>query len=248
LIEVEGLMKRRGDVEILRGVTLKVTRGDVAALIGPSGSGKSTLLRCLNGLESFEAGSVRVDGTHIDATARPRARERTLRQVCTRVGMVFQAYHLFPHRTVLQNVTEGPIFVLGLSRAEAEARAERLLERVGLCDRKDDRPRNLSGGQQQRVAIARALAMEPRAMLFDEPTSALDPRMTGELLALLCDLARDGLTMLVVTHEMSFARRLAGTVHVLGAGRVIESGPPEQVFDAPREEATRHLLAEVRKG
>jgi polar amino acid transport system ATP-binding protein len=247
LIEVEGLVKRRGEVEILRGVTLKVGRGEVSALIGPSGSGKSTLLRCLNGLESFEAGSVQVDGTRIDPTARPRAREATFRQVCRRVGMVFQAYHLFPHRTVLQNVTEGPIYVLGLGRAEAEARAERLLERVGLCDRLNDRPRNLSGGQQQRVAIARALAMEPRAMLFDEPTSALDPRMTGELLSLLSSLARDGLTMLVVTHEMGFARRLAGTVHVLGAGRVVESGPPEQVFDAPREEATRHLLAEVVK-
>ena len=155
------------------------------------------------------------------------------------------SYNLFPHRSVLENVTEGPIHVLKMPRAEAEDRATRLLDRVGLRDRLSARPRELSGGQQQRVAIARALAMEPRAMLFDEPTSALDPRMTAEVLAVMADLARDGLTMLVVTHAMRFARRLATTVHVLGDGLIVESGPPEQVFDAPRTEATRRLLAEV---
>jgi polar amino acid transport system ATP-binding protein len=245
MIEVDGLVKRHGSVEVLRGVSLRVARGEVAVLIGPSGSGKSTLLRCLNGLDMFDTGSVIVDGLRLDATAPARARDATLRQVCRRVGMVFQAYHLFPHRTVLENVTEGPIYVLGMRRAEAEARAERLLDRVGLRARMHDRPRQLSGGQQQRVAIARALAMEPKAMLFDEPTSALDPRLTVEVLAVMSDLARDGLTMLVVTHAMNFARRLAQTVHVLGNGQVIESGPPDQVFDAPRMEATRHLLAQV---
>jgi ABC-type polar amino acid transport system ATPase subunit len=245
MIKVEGLVKRHGQVEVLRGVSLSVAKGEVAVLIGPSGSGKSTLLRCLNGLESINGGSVIVDGIRVDATASARARDATLRQICQRVGMVFQAYHLFPHRTVLENVTEGPIHVLGMPRIEAEARAERLLDRVGLRDRMNDRPRQLSGGQQQRVAIARALAMEPKAMLFDEPTSALDPRLTIEVLAVMSDLARDGLTMLVVTHAMSFARRLAQTVHVLGNGQVIESGPPDQVFDSPRMEATRHLLAQV---
>jgi polar amino acid transport system ATP-binding protein len=159
--------------------------------------------------------------------------------------MVFQAYNLFPHRTVLENVAEGPIYVLGMDRAEACARAERLLDRVGLRDKLAARPRSLSGGQQQRVAIARALAMEPLAMLFDEPTSALDPRMTAEVLAVMADLARDGLTMVVVTHAMRFARRLATTVHVIADGVIAESGQPEQVFDAPRTEATRRLLAEV---
>jgi ABC-type polar amino acid transport system ATPase subunit len=245
MIEVDGLVKRHGSVEVLRGVSLRVARGEVAVLIGPSGSGKSTLLRCLNGLEMFDTGSVIVDGLRLDAMAPAKARDATLRQVCRRVGMVFQAYHLFPHRTVLENVTEGPIYVLGIPRAEAEARAERLLDRVGLRARMHDRPRQLSGGQQQRVAIARALAMEPKAMLFDEPTSALDPRLTVEVLAVMSDLARDGLTMLVVTHAMNFARRLAQTVHVLGSGQVIESGPPEQIFEAPQMEETRYLLAQV---
>jgi ABC-type polar amino acid transport system ATPase subunit len=245
MIEVLGLIKRHGATEILRRVDLHVTRGEVAAIIGPSGSGKSTLLRCLNGLETFQAGSVVVDGLRIDADGPPSARESTLRQVCRRVGMVFQAYHLFPHRSVLENVTEGPIHVLKLDRATAEARAERLLDRVGLRDRLHARPRELSGGQQQRVAIARALAMEPKVMLFDEPTSALDPRMTSEVLAVMADLARDGLTMVVVTHAMRFARQVANTVHVLGNGVIVESGTPDQVFGSPREEATRQLLAQV---
>jgi ABC-type polar amino acid transport system ATPase subunit len=245
MIEVEGLVKRHGSAEILRGVGLSVSRGEVAAIIGPSGSGKSTLLRCLNGLETFQAGSVVVDGLRVDSSSPTKAREACVRQVCRRVGMVFQAYHLFPHRSVLENVTEGPTYVLGMERAKAEERAECLLDRVGLRDRLSARPRELSGGQQQRVAIARALAMEPKVMLFDEPTSALDPRMTAEVLAVMADLARDGLTMVVVTHAMRFARRLASTVHVICDGLIVESGPPEQVFDAPRTEATRRLLAEV---
>jgi polar amino acid transport system ATP-binding protein len=245
MIEACALVKSFGSSEILRGVSLSVARGEVAAIIGPSGSGKSTFLRCLNGLETFQSGSVTVDGLRIDGGAPTRDWARTHRQICRRVGMVFQSFNLFPHRTCLQNVMEGPIYVAGQSRQAAEQTARKLLDRVGLSDRLHAMPRELSGGQQQRVAIARALAMEPRAMLFDEPTSALDPRMTAEVLAVMADLARDGLTMLVVTHAMQFARRVASTVHVFGEGRVIESGPPEQIFEAPVEEATRTLLAEV---
>ncbi|WP_435011760.1 amino acid ABC transporter ATP-binding protein [Tundrisphaera lichenicola] len=245
MIEALDLVKRHGTLEVLRGVTLRVTRGEVAAIIGPSGSGKSTFLRCLNGLESFQGGSVTVDGLRVGSDTPARELPRLNRQVCLQLGMVFQGFNLFPHRTVLQNVTEGPTQVLRLGRLEAEDRARRLLGRVGLMDKLDARPRELSGGQQQRVAIARALAMEPRAILFDEPTSALDPRMTAEVLAVMTDLARDGLTMLVVTHAMKFARQVAHTVHVFGEGRVLESGPPGQIFEDPLHEATRALLNET---
>jgi polar amino acid transport system ATP-binding protein len=245
MIEVNDLVKRHGPLEVLRGVTLSVARGEVAAIIGPSGSGKSTFLRCLNGLETFQGGAVAIDGVRLESgTPRPE-RERWLGRIRHEVGMVFQSFNLFPHRTVLQNVTEGPVYVRGLSRPEAEERAVRLLDRVGLGDRLGALPRQLSGGQQQRVAIARALAMEPQAILFDEPTSALDPRMTAEVLAVMTDLAHDGLTMVVVTHAMHFARQVAHTVHVFGEGRVIESGPPCQVFEDPHQEATRLLLSEV---
>jgi ABC-type polar amino acid transport system ATPase subunit len=245
MIEAVDLIKRFGDVEVLRGASLRVAAGEVAVLIGPSGSGKSTFLRCLNGLETFQNGSVSVDGISLRAGMPPSEREPRLHQIRLRLGMVFQAFHLFPHRTVLQNITEGPVHVLGLDPREAEARARRLLDRVGLADRLRAMPHELSGGQQQRVAIARALAMEPRAILFDEPTSALDPHMTGEVLAVLSDLARDGQTMLIVTHAIPVARHVAHTVHVFHAGRIIESGPPAQVLDAPHEEATRLLLAEA---
>lgn len=245
MIEVDGLVKRHGAVEVLRGVSLRVGPGEVAVVIGPSGGGKSTLLRCLNGLEAFQAGSIAVAGHALDASASNRARARTLGLVRRRVGMVFQGFNLFPHRTVLGNVIEGPVQVLGLPRCEAEARARALLDRVGLGSRADARPRELSGGQQQRVAIARALAMQPDAILFDEPTSALDPRMTAEVLAVMTDLARDGLTMVVVTHAMRFARQVAHTVHVLAEGRLVESGPPDAVLEAPRHEATRLLLSET---
>jgi polar amino acid transport system ATP-binding protein len=218
----------------------------VAAIIGPSGGGKSTFLRCLNGLERFQGGSVVIDGERLVAGVPEREREAILAGVRRKVGMVFQGFNLFPHMDVLRNVVEAPIHVLGLGRAEAEARAGALLERVGLGDKLRAMPRQLSGGQQQRVAIARALAMQPEAILFDEPTSALDPRMTAEVLAVIADLARDGQTMLVVTHAMPFARQLAHTVHVFGGGRVIESGPPAQIFEDPRHEATRLFLAEAR--
>ena len=246
MIEVVDLVKRYGSTEVLRGVNLAVSRGEVATIIGPSGSGKSTFLRCLNGLETFQSGCVTVDGQRLDGQSRSADWTRIHRQVCRRVGMVFQSFNLFPHRTALQNVMEGPVYVLGLKVAEAEERARRLLDRVGMLDRLHAMPRELSGGQQQRVAIARALAMDPQAILFDEPTSALDPRMTGEVLAVMTDLAADGLTMIVVTHAMQFARRVAHTVHVFGDGRVIESGPPGQIFDDPQQEATRNLLASVR--
>jgi ABC-type polar amino acid transport system ATPase subunit len=245
MIEVTELVKWHGAIEVLRGVNLTVARGEVATIIGPSGSGKSTFLRCLNGLESFQSGSVMLDGLRIDANSRSANWARLHRQVCRRVGMVFQSFNLFPHRTALQNVMEGPVYVSGVSPEVAEHQARRLLDRVGLSDRLHAMPRQLSGGQQQRVAIARALAMEPQAILFDEPTSALDPRMTAEVLAVMTDLAKDGLTMVVVTHAMQFARRVAHTVHVFGEGRVIESGPPAQIFEDPHQEATRNLLSVV---
>ncbi len=244
MIETFDLVKRHGALEVLRGVSLRIEPGEVAVIIGPSGGGKSTFLRCLNGLERFQGGTVCVDGLSLSAGTAPRAREALLKQVRLRVGMVFQSFNLFPHRTVLDNVTEAPIHVLGLDREQAEARARLLLDRVGLADRLLAMPRQLSGGQQQRVAIARALAMGPRAILFDEPTSALDPRMTAEVLSVMTELARDGQTMVVVTHAIRFARQVAHTVHVFGDGRVIESGPPDQVLESPREEATRLLLAE----
>jgi polar amino acid transport system ATP-binding protein len=247
MIEVEGLHKRFGSVEILRGINLTVERGEVAAIIGPSGGGKSTFLRCLNGLERFQAGRVQIDGLRLGAQGETSPTEwaRVHRQVCRRVGMVFQGFNLFPHRTAIENVMEGPVYVLGLEHDRAEERARRLLDRVGMSDRLHAMPRQLSGGQQQRVAIARALAMEPQAILFDEPTSALDPRMTIEVLAVMSDLAGDGMTMVAVTHAMHFARRVAHTVHVFGDGRVVESGPPEQIFEDPQEDATRMLLSNV---
>jgi len=245
VIEVVDLVKRHGTIEVLRGVSLTVSRGEVAVIIGSSGSGKSTFLRCLNGLEPFQSGSVAIDGIRLTSQSRSGDWARLQREVCRRVGMVFQSFNLFPHRTALQNVMEGPVYVLGLPAALAEERARRLLDRVGMSERLHALPRQLSGGQQQRVAIARAMAMEPKAILFDEPTSALDPRMTAEVLAVMTDLAGDGLTMVVVTHAMHFARRVAQTVHVFGDGQVIESGAPSQIFDDPHQEATRSLLSAV---
>jgi polar amino acid transport system ATP-binding protein len=244
MIDVQNLSKRYGPLEVLRGVCLGVRRAEVAAIIGPSGSGKSTFLRCLNGLETFQKGMVSIDGLKLDD--RSITEPTTLRAIRLKLGMVFQGFNLFPHRSVVQNVTEAPVHVLGVSREQAESRARTLLERVGLGDKLNAMPRQLSGGQQQRVAIARALAMEPEAILFDEPTSALDPRMTAEVLAVMTDLAREGQTMIVVTHAMHFARQVAHTVHVFGDGKIVESGPPDQVFDSPREEATRAFLWETR--
>jgi len=245
VIEAANLVKRHGGTEVLRGVSFRVAPGEVAAIIGPSGGGKTTLLRCLNGLETWDEGSVTVDGLRVDASTRPADRSRTFRRVRREVGMVFQDFHLFPHRSVLENVTEAPRRVLGLDRDQAEARGRRLLDRVGLLGKLDANPRQLSGGQRQRVAIARALAMEPRAILFDEPTSALDPSMTAEVLAILRDLARDGLTLVVVTHSLAIARQVAQTVHVLNDGLIIESGPPSTLFDQPSHPTTRRLVQQA---
>jgi ABC-type polar amino acid transport system ATPase subunit len=243
MIEVRGLHKSHGRHEVLAGVDLTVGQGEVAAVIGPSGGGKSTLLRCINGLECFEQGVVQVG----DVCLGPGPCEpRTLQTLRRRVGMVFQQFHLFPHLSVLENVMAGPLYAQGRRREEAEPEARALLERVGLCARAQARPEQLSGGQQQRVAIARALAVRPEAILFDEPTSALDPRMAGEVLRVMEDLAREGqTTMIVVTHAMSFARRAATTVHVMDGGRVAESGPPGRIFEAPETAITQGFLTEA---
>ncbi|MBI3461584.1 MAG: amino acid ABC transporter ATP-binding protein [Planctomycetes bacterium] len=243
MIRVENLVKRHGAVEVLRGVTLEVCKGAVAGIIGPSGSGKSTLLRCINALEPFDAGRIAVDSVVLEAGQSAKAPASLLRQLRRRVGMVFQQFNLFPHLTALENVMCGPLYVLRMPRPEAAERARALLARVGLEDKVHQKPATLSGGQQQRVAIARALANEPEAILFDEPTSALDPRMTAEVLAVMADLASTGQTMLVVSHAMAFVRRSAQTVHVLDEGRMVESGPPAQIFEDPQQAATRELLA-----
>ena len=242
VVTVRGLETRLGGKTVLGGIDLEVRRGEVVAIIGPSGSGKTTLLRAMNYLTPFAAGEVEIAGHRL----RPGMNERTdaaaLRAVRTRVGMVFQSFHLFPHFTALGNVTEAPRHVLGLTPAAAEARARALLERVGLAAYGDASPHTLSGGQQQRVAIARALAMEPVVLLLDEPTSALDPRLVGEVLAVVADLAAAGQTMVIVTHEIGFARRVADRVVVLAGGRIVESGTPEEVLERPRAAETRALL------
>jgi len=245
MIEVRDLVKNYSSLRVLDGISLSVQRGEVAAVIGRSGGGKSTLLRCINGLENFQHGEVRVDKITLRPSESSIESSEGLRQLRQRVGMVFQQFHLFPHLRVLANVMSGPLWALRQPHKEAEATARHLLKRVGLADKLDAWPEQLSGGQQQRVAIARALAMKPEAILFDEPTSSLDPRMAGEVLRVIADLAGSGQTMIVVTHAMSFARRVAHTVHVMHEGRIAESGPPEQIFAQPRQEVTRSFLAQV---
>jgi ABC-type polar amino acid transport system ATPase subunit len=244
MILVRDLVKCHGDLRVLEGVSLSVRRGEVATIIGPSGGGKSTLLRCINGLETFQAGEIQVDSVTFQAGAPHRGVASTLQQLRRRVGMVFQQFNLFPHMTVLDNVLAGPLYVLTQKREAAEPLARQLLERVGLAEKLAAMPDQLSGGQQQRVAIARALAMQPEAILFDEPTSALDPRMAAEVISVITDLAKSGQTMIVVTHAVGFARNVSNTVHVMHAGRVAESGPPAQIFDDPHEEVTRVFLAQ----
>jgi ABC-type polar amino acid transport system ATPase subunit len=246
MIHIRNLIKNHGDLRVLDGVSLSVSRGEVATIIGPSGGGKSTLLRCINGLETFQGGEIQVDDVVFRPVADHREMADTLRMLRRRVGMVFQQFNLFPHMNVLDNVLAGPLYVLEKSRDEAEPEAKRLLARVGLGEKLTAMPDQLSGGQQQRVAIARTLAMNPEAILFDEPTSALDPRMAAEVIRVITDLAKSGQTMIVVTHAMGFARNVSHTVHVMHAGRVAESGPPQQVFDHPREEVTREFLAQSR--
>ena len=242
VVAVRGLWARRGETDVLRGVDLAVRRGEVVAILGPSGSGKTTFLRALNYLTPFSQGEVEIAGHPLRAGMSERVDAAALRAVRTRVGMVFQSFHLFPHLSVLGNVTEAPRRVLGLATVDAEARARALLVRVGLATHADAFPSTLSGGQQQRVAIARALAMEPVVLLLDEPTSALDPRLVGEVLAVIGDLAAAGQTMVIVTHELAFARRVADRVAVLVGGQIVESGPPAQVLDHPRAPETQAFL------
>jgi polar amino acid transport system ATP-binding protein len=239
MLNYDNVWKRFGDFTALAGVSMQVHRGQVVCLIGPSGSGKSTLLRCTNGLELLDDGEIRLQGQPI-----PRD-PRGIRVVRQRMGMVFQNFELFPHRTAIANIMSGPLTVLRLSRAEAEQRAMVLLDKVDLSEKANSYPANLSGGQQQRVAIARALAMQPDIMLFDEPTSALDPETIGEVLNVMKRLAEEGMTMLVVTHEMNFARRVANHVVVFERGTIIEQGPPSQIFDAPEVERTRDFLSHL---
>ncbi len=240
VIEYRAVCKNYGSFVALRDVSFSVSKGEVVCLIGPSGSGKSTLLRCTNGLEQISGGAILLDGAPLPQT---RAGMRAVRQ---RMGMVFQNFELFPHRSVFANVMMGPLTVLRMDHAAARARAEALLDKVGLADKAASMPAALSGGQQQRVAIARALAMEPAVMLFDEPTSALAPETIGEVLSVMKRLADEGMTMIVVTHEMTFARRVADRVVVFERGGVLlEQGPPRQIFDAPLMERTRDFLSHL---
>jgi polar amino acid transport system ATP-binding protein len=244
LIAVEELHKRFGASDALRRVSFSVREAELTVLVGPSGSGKSTLLRCLNGLELFERGRVRVGDVTLDRSdgASAAALGPQLRQLREEVGMVFQSFHLFPHLTVLENAIKAPMVVKRQGREQAEAHARALLDKVGLGDRLHHRPAQLSGGQQQRAAIARALAMSPRVMLYDEPTSALDPGLVGEVLAIMRQLDAEGMTQIVVTHEMRFAREVADQVLFLHGGELVEAGPPEAVFGAPRDERTRAFV------
>jgi L-cystine transport system ATP-binding protein len=245
MIRVEDVHKRFHRTEVLRGITLEVAKGEVVAILGPSGSGKSTLLRCINFLERPERGVIRIGELAVNAE---RARNADVAALRRRTAMVFQHYHLFRNKTALENVMEGLLVVRRLPRAEAKARAEAVLARVGLASRLHHFPSQLSGGQQQRVGIARALAMEPDAILFDEPTSSLDPELVGEVLEVMKGLARDGLTMLVVTHEMGFARDVAGKVVFMDEGRIVEEGAPEQVFEHARHDRTAQFLHRARRG
>ena len=243
MISATGIQKKFGPVEVLRGISLEVGTGEVVALIGPSGCGKTTFLRCLNALETIDAGRVCINGLKIESGE--VLTQNQLRQLRVSLGMVFQQFHLFPHLSVKQNIMEAPLHVAGSSRVDAETTALELLEKMNLADKANARPRDLSGGQQQRVAIARALAMRPQGLLFDEPTSALDPRMTGEISQLIRQLAADGLSVLLVTHDMGFARRVADRVAVFDSGRISEQGPPDELFANPQSTALRELLAET---
>ncbi|MFF3861503.1 amino acid ABC transporter ATP-binding protein [Streptomyces sp. NPDC002209] len=249
MVEVRGVHKSFGPLVVLRGVDLKVRAGEVTVILGPSGSGKSTLLRTINHLEKVDRGWINVDGDLIGyRSSRGRLYELKEKEVLrqrTRIGFVFQNFNLFPHLTVLDNLLEAPVSALRRPRQEAEATARRLLDRVGLSDKSDAYPLQLSGGQQQRVAIARALALEPKVLLFDEPTSALDPELVGEVLDVIKDLARAGTTMIVVTHEIGFAREVADTVVFMDGGAVVEQGPPAAVLDDPQHVRTRAFLSKV---
>ncbi|MEV7225677.1 MULTISPECIES: amino acid ABC transporter ATP-binding protein [Polymorphospora] len=249
MVELRGIHKSFGPLEVLRGIDLRVRAGEVVVVLGPSGSGKSTLLRCVNHLEKVNRGSVRIDGELIGyrrtGNRLRELKEREILRQRTHIGFVFQNFNLFPHLTALENVAEAPVAAQGRPRREVRELAAELLDRVGLADRADAYPRRLSGGQQQRVAIARALALRPKVLLFDEPTSALDPELVGEVLEVMKDLARAGTTMVVVTHEIGFAREVADTVVFMDGGVIVEQGPPDEVLDRPKHERTRSFLAKV---
>lgn len=254
MVDVDDVHKFYGDLHVLRGVSLEVRLGEVCVILGPSGSGKSTLLRCINQLEEISAGRIWVDGdlagyrSETDANGHEvlyRLGEKAIARQRSRIGMVFQRFNLFPHKTALENVIEAPLVVSHRNRGEAIDNAEVLLEKVGLADRADHYPSQLSGGQQQRVAIARALAMSPELMLFDEPTSALDPELVGEVLNVIKDLASTGMTMVVVTHEVGFAREVADRVVFMDEGVIVEEGTPAEVIDNPREQRTREFFSKV---
>ena len=239
MIEFRKVNKWFGALQVLKNINLKISAGEVVVVCGPSGSGKSTLIRCVNGLEPFQSGEIIVDGLSL---ADPKLDAAKLR---ANVGMVFQSFNLYPHMSVLRNITLAPVKVKKLSEGDAEQTARQLLERVGIPDKATAYPANLSGGQQQRVAIARALAMKPKIMLFDEPTSALDPEMINEVLEVMTDLARDGMTMVVVTHEMGFARRVAHRVVFMDGGEIIEESPPDKFFAAPESERAQQFLGKI---
>ena len=249
MVRAEAVCKYYGSNQVLKGITLQVERGEVLCIIGPSGSGKSTFLRCINHLETVNSGRLYVDGDLIGYEQRDeRLYEMHPKRAAEQrrdIGMVFQQFNLFPHLTALQNITLGPMRVKGEDRSKAEARAQELLARVGLADKGESYPNHLSGGQQQRVAIARALAMEPKLMLFDEPTSALDPELVGEVLSVMRDLAKTGMTMVVVTHEMGFAREAANTLVFMDGGVVVESGDPREVLSNPQHARTGEFLSRV---
>lgn len=244
IVRMQKLNKHFGSLHVLNNIDLEIVPGEVVVVIGASGSGKSTLIRCINGLEEFQSGTLSVDGN----TLKPYGKSsKALQTIRTEVGMVFQQFNLFPHLSVIDNITLAPIKVRGWSRSDAVATAQRLLDRVGIADQADKSPSQLSGGQQQRVALARALAMEPRLMLFDEPTSALDPEMIGEVLDAMRELAKEGMTMVIVTHEMGFAREVADRIIFIHKGVIAEQGTPEQLFDTPQHERTQSFLARVLK-
>lgn len=244
IVRLDKVDKHFGSLHVMQEIDLSVAHGEVVVIIGASGSGKSTLIRCVNGLEPFQSGRIEVDGKTLMPNG---ASGKSLQAVRTEVGMVFQQFNLFPHLSIRDNVTLAPRKVRGVTRDQANAIADKLLERVGIADQADKYPTQLSGGQQQRVALARALAMEPRLMLFDEPTSALDPEMIGEVLDAMRELANDGMTMMIVTHEMGFAREVADRVVFVHGGQIVEQGPPEQLFDHPRHERTQAFLSRVLK-
>ena len=248
-LRVEGVRKSYGHVEVLKGINMQVKPGEVACLVGPSGSGKSTFLRCINHLEKINSGRLYVHGELVGYQEKKgRLYELSDREVCRKraeIGMVFQSFNLFQHMNVLENIIEAPMRVLKISKEEAVLYARELLELVGLSGREESFPKQLSGGQQQRVAISRALAMKPKLMLFDEPTSALDPELVGEVLTAMQDLANSGMTMIVVTHEMGFARKVADTVAFMDAGLIVESGPPDQLLDHPQHERTKSFFSKV---